>query len=140
LEGGEKMIVGIDLDGVLTNIPLRTKLKLPWWLGLWLAFVPVNQKMLSILKKWRKNNCRIIIISGRPEGLLKITQQWLEKNQVPYDKIFLNNGKQKEEQKLEIIKREGVSVFFEDDPLVFNFLTRKCPWLKIFSPKQIRRF
>jgi len=134
------MIVGIDLDGVLTNIPLRTKLKLPWWLGLWLAFVPVNQKMLSILKKWRKNNCRIIIISGRPEGLLKITQQWLEKNQVPYDKIFLNNGKQKEEQKLEIIKREGVSVFFEDDPLVFNFLTRKCPRLKIFSPKQIRRF
>lgn len=140
MEGGEKMIVGIDLDGVLTNIPLRTKLKLPWWLGLWLAFVPVNQKMLSILKKWRKNNCRIIIISGRPEGLLKITQQWLEKNQVPYDKIFLNNGKQKEEQKLEIIKREGVSVFFEDDPLVFNFLTRKCPRLKIFSPKQIRRF
>jgi len=130
--------IGIDIDGVLTLLPLRINFRLPWWFGIWLAFVPANKKMLRVLKKWKKDNHKIIIISERPKKLIQITKWWLRRYGVSYDQIFLNDGsKKKEEQKLGIIKREEINIFIEDDPIVFNFLKKNYPSLKIFFPKQV---
>ncbi len=132
------MIAGADIDGTLTLVPIRINFKPFWWFGLWLAFVPPNKKVIEILKKWKANNDKVVLVSARPEQLNRITQWWLKRHDAPYDKIFLiDSGKRKEERKLEIIKREGVEKFIEDDPKTLKFLNQYCSDVDILSPDRI---
>jgi uncharacterized HAD superfamily protein len=117
------MAVGFDLDGVLTLVPIRINFKPPWWFGLLLSFMPPNKKMLEILNKCKANNDKIILVSARPKQLGWVTRRWLKRHDVSYDKIFLiDPGKRKEERKLEIIRKEGIDKFFDDDKAIVNYL------------------
>jgi len=48
------LIIGVDLDGVLTPISLYTESKFPWFCALWLVFVPPRRKMIQKLEIWQK--------------------------------------------------------------------------------------
>lgn len=82
-----KMVIGFDVDGVLTTLPIRINFKLPWWLGLFLVLVPPKKRMLEILKKQKANN-KIILISARPKQLERLTRLWLKRYLVLFGPIW----------------------------------------------------
>ncbi len=118
------MIIGVDLDGVLTNVGLyNTETKLPWWCAIWLIFVRPNKKMAEIVRSWRKKGNEIIIVSARPKQLEAITRWYLKKHQIPFSQLFLvGKGRGVAERKFEIIQKMGIEYFVDDDPQTVNFL------------------
>jgi uncharacterized HAD superfamily protein len=121
--------IGIDLDGILAPIRfLNPSLKLPQWLYLPLAFLslffPPNFVNRKILQSLSENN-EIIIISARPKWFESPTKLWLKWYRIPYDKIYcVGFGKGTKERKLEVIKKEGISIYIEDDKRIIQFLNR----------------
>ena len=59
------MIIGCDIDGVLTSVSVRINFKLPWWLFSGLIFIMPNKKVVEILRKERD----IMIVSARPKKI-----------------------------------------------------------------------
>ena len=47
-----------------------------------------NEEIVRLAVELAANNV-ILIASGRPEHLRKVTEEWLEKFQVPYERIYL---------------------------------------------------
>ena len=113
------MVIGTDLDGVLTKIGLyNTNTKLPWWCGLWLIFVPANKRMIKSL-----GGRSIIIISARPKQLESITRLWLKIHRVSFTSLVLvGPGKNMAEKKLAAIKEFGIDIYIDDDIRTVIFL------------------
>ena len=121
-----ELIIGVDLDGVLTTIGLyNTETKLPWWCALWLILVKPNKKMAEIVRGWQEKNNEIVIVSSRPRQLEAITRWWLKKHQISFSQLFfVGKGKGVAERKFEIIQKIGIECFVDDDPRTVNFLRR----------------
>jgi len=116
---------GTDFDGTLTSDGFINfnNTKLPWFCGLCLIFVRPNKKMIAVLRSWQARGDRIIIISARPKQLEGLTKWWLERNRIPFDQLLLvGKGKGVAERKLEIIQKEKIGLFFDDDPKTVKFL------------------
>jgi len=113
------MIVGSDLDGVLTSVSVRINFKLPWWLFSGLIFVRPNKKVVEILRKEQD----IVIVSARPQKLEGLTKKWLRFYGIPFHNLFcVGNGKGVGQRKLEIINRMGIEKFIDDDKEIVDFL------------------
>jgi uncharacterized HAD superfamily protein len=113
------MIIGCDIDGVLTSVSVRINFKLPWWLFSGLIFIRPNKKVVEILKKERD----IIIVSARPQKLEGLTKKWLRFHGIPFHNLFcVGNGKGIGQRKLEIINRMGIEKFIDDDKGIVDFL------------------
>jgi len=116
------MIIGCDIDGVLTPLRFRINFRLPWWVFLFLAFVPSNKRMLKILISLSASH-KIVLVSSRPKQLNWLTQWWLKRNYVPYSSLFLvESGPGIEQRKLEIIREEKIDLFIDDDEKIVIFL------------------
>ena len=69
----------------------------------------------EILKKLQKEKNNIILITSRYEyeegsSVIKdYTQKWLEKNNIPYDKLVMNA-----QNKLEVSKENNIDIFIDD--------------------------
>lgn len=120
------MIIGVDLDGVLTTIGLyNTETKLPWWCAIWLILVRPNKKMAEIVRRWQGKDNKIIIISSRPKQLEAITRWWLKKHQIPFTQLFfVGKGKGVAERKFKVIQKMEIEYFVDDDPRIVNSLRR----------------
>ena len=121
------MKIGVDLDGTLTSVGLyNTDTKLPWWCALWLIFVWPNKIMIKILQRLKKRGDEIIIISARPKQLENLTQYWCKKHKIPIDRIIcIGTGEKVEERKLEIIRKENIKMFIDDDSKIVSYLKEK---------------
>ncbi|MDP1538494.1 MAG: hypothetical protein Q8M00_00480 [bacterium] len=124
------MIVGIDLDGTISKAGFyNPSLRLPWWLfvvlvPLVLLIVP-DKKAVGKLKEMKIRGHRIIIISARPPWATAITIKWLKFHKVPLDEVFcIGFGKGTRNRKLEVIKREKIECFFDDNKKLVDFLNR----------------
>jgi hypothetical protein len=121
------MKIGTDLDGVLLTFKfLNPSVKLPQWFYLPLAFLsllfPPNFTKRRILQLLSKNN-EIIIVSARPKWFEFPTKFWLKFYRIPFNKIYcVGFGKGTKERKLEIIKKEGINIYIEDDKRIIRFL------------------
>lgn len=120
------MIIGVDLDGVLTTIGLyNIKTKLPWWCAFWLILVKPNKKMVEILRNWQEKDNEIIIVSARPKQLEAMTRWWLKKHQIPFTQLFfVGKGRRVVERKFKIIQKMGIEYFVDDDPRIVNSLRK----------------
>ena len=67
----------------------------------------------GIINKLRKEGHKIYLITARwdmrVDSVKKITEQWLEENNVEYDGLFLNVG-----DKLELVKENNIDIFIDD--------------------------
>jgi hypothetical protein len=135
-EIGPKMKIGTDLDGVLLTFKfLNPSIKLPQWLYLPLAIFallcPPNFVIKRILQFAAKNN-EIIIISARPKWFAPLTISWLKFHRIPFNKLYcIGFGKGTKERKLEIIRKEGIDIYFEDDKRIVQFLKEHA--IKVLS-------
>jgi hypothetical protein len=123
------MKIGTDLDGVLLTFKfLNPSIKLPQWLYLPLAIFallcPPNFVIKRILQFVAKNN-EIIVISARPKWFAPLTITWLKFHRIPFNKLYcIGFGKGTKERKLEVIKKEGINIYIEDDKRIIRFLNR----------------
>jgi len=73
----------------------------------------------SYIKKLKEDGNEIYIISGRDNGEYKKpyedTKNWLDKHDIPYDRIILTNAYQKHEKAEECLKH-NISVLIDDSP------------------------
>jgi len=120
------LIIGVDLDGVLTTVGLyNTDTKLPWWCGLWLIFVPSNKKMACWLRMLYGKGNQIYIISARPRELEFITKVWLKIHRMPFNQIFfLGTGPMVSVSKLEVLKQVEADIYLDDNLKTVDFLNK----------------
>ena len=80
------------------------------------AFKPINNAEYYI-KKLKQDGNKIYIISGRKNGEYrnpyKLTEEWLEKYDIIYDKLILTNAYNKHE-KAEICLENNIDIMIED--------------------------
>lgn len=124
------MKIGVDLDGTISKLGFyNPSMRLPW--GLFIVLVPLvllifpRKKALDKLKELKILGHRIIIISARPPWAAAITTKWLKFHKVPFDEVFcVGFGKGTRDRKLEVIKKQEIHFFFEDDAAMVNFLNK----------------
>lgn len=124
------MIVGVDLDGTISRMGFyNPSIKLPWWLFIFLVplvlVIKPNRRTVEKLRMMKVDGHKIIIVSARPPWATAITAKWLKFHQIPFDKIFcVGFGKSMKQRKLDIIKKEGIQIFVDDDRGLLNLLNR----------------
>ncbi|MBU8905702.1 hypothetical protein [Desertibacillus haloalkaliphilus] len=65
----------------------------------------------DVIRQWATNDQHeLVYISARGDHLLEVTQQWFEKNSIPYGHIELIG----QHDKIDAIKEHQVDIFFED--------------------------
>jgi hypothetical protein len=50
-----------------------------------------NLPMIELAKNYKENNFEVIVLTGRPESTRKVTKEWLEKYNIPYDKLYMRS-------------------------------------------------
>ena len=81
--------------------------------------------MVQKLQEFAEAGYKIVIISARPAWAHKITEVWLSMHKIPFTKIFcVGFGKGTKQRKLNIIEKEGIDQFFDDNERLVNFLTQ----------------
>lgn len=67
----------------------------------------------------KNNNCNIYIVTGRSENKRKITENWLKKCNISYEKIIFGD-----KYKLKSCKELQIDYFFDDNSNVVDLLNR----------------
>ena len=81
-----------DLDGTLSDASNREHFAKE---GKWDEFYAacgndsVNKPIALLADAMFKTDCRIYLITGRPESVRKQTEEWLMKHAIMYDKLFM---------------------------------------------------
>lgn len=88
----EKAII-VDFDGTLSDTKHRehfVQSKPKQWQAFFEAATddPLNQWCFEIINSMVAQGYKIILLTGRPEWMRGLSENWLEKYQVPYD-LFL---------------------------------------------------
>jgi hypothetical protein len=50
-----------------------------------------NLPMIELAKNYKQNGFEVILLTGRPESTRKITKEWLQKYNIPYDKLYMRS-------------------------------------------------
>jgi hypothetical protein len=94
------MKVIIDIDNTLSNANERFELaKKPNGKTDWdIAHLPENLikdkpnlPMIDLAKTYKENGFEVIVLTGRPESTRKVTKEWLQKYNIPYDKLYMRS-------------------------------------------------
>lgn len=76
--------------------------------------VPLKENVVEVLKKLKEEGNNIILITARNydeyHEPYKITIEYLEKNSIPYNKLFVNIS-----NKGELCKKENIDIFIDDN-------------------------
>lgn len=157
----DQIKIGIDLDGVIVDKPFFVPKKLIEWLFRahhnhgkkyripkwpleilirkkshhWLLRPPIK-KNLEVLKKIiRQDLATVYIISGRYRFLNNETKAWFKKNKLEdlFKSAYINKKNlQPHLFKEKMVKKLGISHFFDDDPIVVHHLKAKIKRLNCY--------
>jgi hypothetical protein len=86
-----------------------------------------NLPMIDLAKNYKENGFEVIVLTGRPESTRKVTKEWLQKYNIPYDKLYMrswdDNFLKAPEFKRKIYETEikdGVFSAYDDDQRVID--------------------
>ncbi len=92
---------------------------------------PPRKYASEVIKKLRKENNKVIIVTGRfhttedtkeGEKQRKIVYNWLKENDIEYDKIVFTGS---HDNKLDILLKNDIKLMIEDKPSTINDLSKK---------------
>ncbi|OCL26429.1 hypothetical protein U472_10530 [Orenia metallireducens] len=72
--------------------------------------VPPRPKCKEVLTRLKSKGYQIILVTARPEENNQVTLEWLNKHQIPFDKLYHSD------EKITICKAEGIELFIDDNP------------------------
>ena len=86
-----------------------------------------NLPMIDLAKSYKENGFEVIVLTGRPESTRKVTKEWLQKYNIPYDKLYMrswdDNFLKAPEFKRKIYETEikdGVFCAYDDDQRIID--------------------
>jgi hypothetical protein len=50
-----------------------------------------NYPMIDLAKKYKKDGFEVIVLTGRPESVESVTEEWLKKYEIEYDRLIMRN-------------------------------------------------
>lgn len=85
-----------------------------------------NYPMIDLAKKYKKDGFEVIVLTGRPESVEKVTKEWLEKYSVEYDQLIMRNRSShflkapvfKEKVYKTIIKSDVFCAYDDDEDII----------------------
>lgn len=91
------MIVVFDIDGTLANIEHRRQFvasKPKNWAAFnaGMKFDKVHEDISRLLFILYCSGSMVVLCSGRGEENRKVTEEWLFKNEIPYDKLYMRSA------------------------------------------------
>lgn len=98
-----------------------------------------NYPMIDLVRRYKKNNVEIIIITGRPESCRKGTELWLQNYNIPYDKLYMRIEKYhyikanvlKKKIFEEYINDKIFCAYDDDDSVIDMWLNLGIPCFKV---------
>lgn len=118
-------VIGSDLDGVIAIGTIDRQACVPFKLHKYYRSCEYSGFLKDVED--------LIIISGRKEHFRKVTEEWLKKNSVSFMSLhMLPNGQFKTREyitqfKAKVINENNLMLYYEDDKLMAEELTRLCP-------------
>ena len=144
------MIVIVDIDNTLSlsddRFALATKAdgKIDW--DLVHSFDNIikdrpNYPMIDLVRRYKKDGVKIIIITGRPEFARKGTELWLSNYNIPYDELYMRSRKDhfmkasvlKRKIYNEFIKEKVFCAFDDDDSVIDMWKGLSIPVFKVIT-------
>jgi len=97
------MTVIIDIDDTLSLAGKRFQLakkpngKIDWDIAHNISLVKddkPNLPMIDLAKRYKKEGFKIVILTGRPESIRDVTEEWLKKYGIEYDALYMRLEKE----------------------------------------------
>lgn len=131
------MVLGCDLDGTITLVPFNnTRIRLPWFFAIWMAFMPPNTRVVKTLRKRQAKGDKVIIVSSRPLQLKGLSALQLKLFGVPFsDIVLVGVGGDPVAKKLSVIRQRGIEAYVDDSKLVRQGL-KENGFATVFSPQE----
>ena len=144
------MKVIIDIDNTLSNSNIRFALatrpngKIDWEA----AHIPNNilmddpfHPMIDLAKKYKKDGFEVIVLTGRPESVEKVTEEWLEKYGVEYDQLIMRNRSShflkapvyKEKAYKTLIKSDVFCAYDDEEEIIQMWNNLGIPAFKVYA-------
>lgn len=119
------MIIIIDIDDTLSLAGERFKLatksdgKINWDIAHDPELVKKdkpNLPMVDLAKRYKKDGFKIVILTGRPDTIKEVTENWLYDNGIEYDELYMR-VKQEYYTKAYTFKKKIYEIYIKDDVL-----------------------
>ena len=116
------MTVIIDIDDTLSLAGKRFELakkpngKTDWDIAHDLELVKQdkpNLPMIDLAKRYKKEGFKVVILTGRPESIREVTENWLHEYGVEYDELYMRN-KSEHYIKAPVFKKGIYQIYLED--------------------------
>lgn len=72
-----------------------------------------NLPMIDLAKRYKKDGFKVVILTGRPDDIRKVTEEWLKRHDVEYDELYMRN-KSEYFIKAPIFKKKIYQIYLED--------------------------
>lgn len=100
-----------------------------------------NYPMIDLVRRYKKDNVEIIIITGRPESCRKGTELWLQNYNIPYDTLYMRSEKYhyikanilKKKIFEEFINDKVFCAYDDDDSVIQTWLDLGIPSFKVIT-------
>ena len=137
LNSKKKEVVAYDLDGVLMPLLKRSK---PY-----IQYSGEERKSYERARLWQYENDvklrspegKFYIISSRQEKYRKITELWLDRNDIKAKEVILMDNSLTfnhiRDHKMKYLIEKGVTKYFEDDAKLIKVLAKKLPDLEVIQ-------
>lgn len=119
------MIVIIDIDNTLCLSDKRFEIakkpngKIDWDIAhdpeLVIKDEP-NFPMIDLAKRYKRDGFKIVILTGRPDTIREVTEEWLIKYGIEYDELYMRT-KREYYTKAHIFKKRICEMYIKDDIL-----------------------
>jgi len=116
------MTVIIDIDNTLSLAGERFKLaqkpngKIDWDIAHNISLVnkdKPNLPMIDLVKRYKKEGYKVVILTGRPESIRNVTEEWLKKYEIEYDILYMRLEKE-HYIKAPIFKKQICKLYLND--------------------------
>lgn len=99
-----------------------------------------NLPMIDLAKRYKKAGFKVVILTGRPDSIKKITKEWLKKYQIEYDELYMRSKKDhflkanifKKKIYQEFIKESVLCAFDDDEEIIQMWNSLSIPAFKVY--------
>jgi acid phosphatase class B len=100
-----------------------------------------NWPMIDLAKKYKKDGFEIIILTGRPESVEKVTEEWLKKYEIEYDRLIMRNRSShylkaviyKEKAYKTLIKSDVFCAYDDEEEIIQMWNSLGIPAFKVYG-------
>jgi len=128
------MIVGVDIDGVISIAPLGLNFVPRILKRFWNRFMDLgfgrfvylemrkpNKEVRESLREMKRQGYTIVIISYMFKRHRRVVERWLRENDIPFDKLMLaQEGEKALGFKRRVVEEENCDIFFDDEQSIVH--------------------